>query len=83
VYPVAMKIGKEVLGDDRMGSTFESYEQSVSGTSPSDDWLRSLFSRYHRSAPDGGRYTTHRRSSSGRRTDAVSREWLSDPWTSV
>ncbi|MDS0260568.1 cytosine permease [Haloarcula sp. S1CR25-12] len=36
VYPIAMRVGTRVLGDDRMGSTFESYEQSVS-TSPSDD----------------------------------------------
>ncbi|PSP86031.1 hypothetical protein BRC96_00385 [Halobacteriales archaeon QS_6_64_34] len=37
VYPVAMKIGTEVLGESTMGSTFEAYDQSPSGTSPSDD----------------------------------------------
>jgi hypothetical protein len=37
VYPVAMKVGTQLLGETAMGSTFEAYEQSVSGTSPSDD----------------------------------------------
>jgi cytosine permease len=36
VYPVAMKVGTQMLGNDVMGATFESYDKSVS-TPPDDD----------------------------------------------
>jgi cytosine permease len=37
VYPAAMKIGRRVLGDARMGATFKTHETAASGTVTSDD----------------------------------------------
>jgi len=37
VYPIAMKLGTELLGDSTMGATFERYEESAPTPSPSDD----------------------------------------------
>lgn len=37
VYPVAMKLGTSVLGETRMGATFEGYESPNAGEVPGDD----------------------------------------------